>query len=989
MTTLHRWLWALLVWISLPFLFISYLGISQSSVLFSLLAIAGWGIVFLGIMGYGYHLLAQTERNAQTLAKTNADQDWVKDGLADLSAQLSQTENLKDLLNTAISALARYTSAGKGAIYLFDEAFEYFYLKAGYAITVETGVTQSFNLGEGIVGQVGLERTPILLQNIQEQNQHITTALLNAQITNTYTYPLIYKDQLVGVIELGATDAFDPIKRSYLLQSISILSAAIFAAQKADDTTALLQQTRRQAKELELKADEVERQNIELAHQKQVVERQAREVELQNIELEQQRFETEKKAQELERAQVELKKQNDTLAQAQKELKIHAEELAFSNKYKAEFLANMSHELRTPLNAINVLAGLLRKNTQRNLTPKQLEQLHVIHYSGRDLLDMINDLLDLSKIEAGQMSISLERVNIVQLAQELKAMFDPLVAEKPIRLTLNAEDNLPLITTDKAKIRQVIKNFLSNALKFTEEGKIDIQLHQGDAQYPVWIKVQDSGIGISEDKLGDIFEHFRQADGSTARKYGGTGLGLSISRELAVMLGGKIVVESVEHQGSTFMLALPEQPDVSQLEEHLIDIVQNNANNTALVTQVKNINDEAQTDYETQKTILLIDDDIIFANLLMTQLSKMGYHFLHANNGREGLMLAKEQQPDGILLDRKMPLIGGDETLKLLKRDPVTRHIPVDILSGDAPDIMLKRCGAVAVWQKPLAVDQLEQAIEGLLSVSRGTPEVVIIEDNLSMQEGLQSLLTSCIPGITLHIFNTAETALQYLDHTCPTVVVIDLGLPNIQGLEMVDLVISACPNVPIIIYTSRDLRADEIKQLREFTDTIILKASDSMLRLANEITLFLHRRITLVDDCKEKAKAFEPSGGSLLGKRVLLVDDDVRNLFSLSAMLEEVGIETITANHATEGLRLLNDRQQGIQLVLTDIMMPEMDGYELIKTIRETPAIASTPIVALTARVGSEEKERCLAIGADDYISKPVDEGLLIQILRYWLASK
>jgi signal transduction histidine kinase/CheY-like chemotaxis protein len=981
--SLAQWLIALLIWMTIPV--ISLIGnIYGDKDLFisSAFSLILWAVVFLTLSAMGYYLIQQAERNARLLADKNAEQDRLKTALADLSAQASQTETLQSLLDTALSVIAREISAGQGVIYLFDDTFEYFYLKAGYALTqAQHSEQQTVTLGEGIIGQVGLERKPILLSFTTSQS--VQTATLNMTLTNSYTYPLLYKDQLVGVLELVSARALEPIKQSYLIQSISIISSAIFAAQKADATNHLLEQARLQAKELEVKADQIEAQNAELSGKKQLLERQARELELHNVELEQQKFETEKKAHELEIAQTELQKQNTHLQDIQQELEARAEQLAFANKYKAEFLANMSHELRTPLNAINVLAGLLRKNNEGNLNPKQQEQLNVIHYSGRDLLDMINDLLDLSKIEAGQMTISLEEVNLISIGRELKAMFSPLTSEKRIELDLSIDDQLSHITSDKAKIRQIIKNFLSNALKFTDDGIITIKLEKGDDTYPVRITVQDTGIGIPEDKLEEIFEHFRQADGSTARKYGGTGLGLSISRELATMLGGQITVTSEENQGSCFTLSLPMKPSLTHLDDRLIEIVQSQT--TAIPSKPLDPlnNDDAR------KTILLIDDDIVFANLLMTKLSKMGYHFLHANNGREGLALAKEHQPDGILLDRKMPLIGGDETLKLLKRDKMTRHIPVDILSGDEPNILLKRCGAVEVWQKPLDFDQLESVIEGLLSVTRSIHNVVIIEDNPSMQDGLESLLNTCISGINLHFFSTPDSALTYLDHTCPTVVVIDLGLPNIQGLEMVDMVQAVCPNAPIVVYTSRDLTAEEIKQLRDFTDTIILKTSDSMLRLANEITLFLHRRIEFGEDCHEKARTFEPSGGLLLGKKILLVDDDVRNLFSISAMLEEIGIVTSTANNAKTALAQISANPSEVDLILTDIMMPVMDGYELIQAIRQIDGKqANIPIVAITARVGSEEKDRCLQVGANDYISKPVDEGLLIQILRYWLVT-
>ncbi len=915
--------------------------------------------------------------NLTRYAKQRDEHAWIQEGVANLSSQLAKIEQFQPLMQTAISVLARYVSAGKGAIYLYEPYTQSLSLMGSYAFVARSALAEKFKLGEGVVGQVALERQPILLKHLTRDDGIIMTATTAEPAINTYTFPLVYKEVLVGVIELASGVPFDDKQQTYLSQSIETLSAAIFSAQKANETQILLQQTQEQAVQLET---------------------QTREVELQNAELEQQKQETERQARELEVAQRSLQQQNESLVLAQKDLERRAQELAASNKYKGEFLANMTHELRTPLNAINVLAGLLRKNVEGNLTAKQVEHLEVIHYSGTDLLNLINDLLDLSRIEAGQMTMSLEVFNPIDLAEELKGMFEPLVQEKDLLFTLEAEQDVVLIQSDKAKLRQIIKNLLSNAIKFTHDGGLTLSVVKGKTdQYPVEIRVKDTGCGIPEDKLDEIFESFRQVDGSTSRKFGGTGLGLAISRELAEMLGGEIYVTSQVDQGSVFALRLPKRVPTEHLDPSLIEEIEESMPLPVAVsrasTPLKTPSVLAQPlkfkpSSHTSK-ILIIDDDKVFVKLIKSELLTLGYQVFVAENGREGLSMAKENQPDGILLDRRLPHISGDDVLKLLKRDPQTRHIPIKIISAEDPDNSLRRYGALGVIQKPIEPKSLEEMIHKLLSYNDMVMrEVVLLEDDNALQFAMTEIMSSCLPNTKLSCFNEADKALAYLEQNRPSVIVVDLGLPGVDGFDVVDRINELHCQIPVIIYTGRELNAEQLKRLRQYSDAVILKTTDSLSRLVDEVGLFLHSKINSIRVCREKVDAFDATAyHPLEGVEVLIVDDDVRNLFALQALLENSGMKAIAATHGSEALTLLNEHHE-VRAVLTDIMMPEMDGYELIRRIRSSPSFAHLPVIALTAKTGSDEREKCMKAGADDYLTKPIDEAMLLALLRVWVSQ-
>lgn len=916
--------------------------------------------------------------------KIKNDQAWIQEGLAHLSSSLARVESFKELMQVAISIVARYVSAGKGVIYFYDLFDQRLVLMGTYAFVERSALGDKFKLGEGVIGQVAVDRQPILLRHLPRSEGLIMTGTTVDAPLNTYTYPLVYKDTLVGVIELASSDWFDDTKQDFLKQSVEMLAVSIFSAQKADETRTLLMQTQQQAEQLET---------------------QAREVELQNAELEQQKQETERQSRELEVAQRSLQQQNDELILAQQALETRAKELAASNKYKGEFLANMTHELRTPLNAINVLAGLLKKNGDNNLTPKQVEHLNVIYYAGTDLLNLINDLLDLSRIEAGQMSVSLEVLDTTELVDDIKGMFSPLVQEKGLALSLQVEKDIPHIQNDKAKLRQIIKNLMSNAVKFTDKGGVILSVvHGKTSNYPVEIQVIDTGCGIPHEKLEEIFESFRQVDGSTTRKFGGTGLGLAISRQLANMLGCEIHVTSELNKGSVFSLLLPLKVPLTHLDKSLIEEISSlpvipdhetmnhkvshrQEHNSILTIGQEDVVEAIIPNALTQAhSVLVVDDDPVFMSIIESQLSDLGYRVFRAENGRDAMMMAKKYQPDGILLDRRLPTISGDEVLKLLKRDPQTRHIPVKMISVDEPDLGLRRDGALSVIQKPIDLPQLKIIMNNLLlhSTHQQGQEVLLIEDDQALQTAIVEVMQSCLPDAKLSYFHDAHKALNYLTHVQPSIVIVDLGLPNIDGFDVIDQITRRYSDLPIIVYTGRELTAEQLKRLRLYADSVILKTSDSIRRLIDEVGLFMHRSMQA---CQDKVDMLDSPSDSLSGVEVLLVDDDIRNLFSLKALLESSGMKIFTAHNGADALQVLS-RHQNIRMVLTDIMMPEMDGYELITAIRSNPELAQLPVIALTAKVGTDEREKCIKVGADDYLTKPVEESMLLALLRVWVSQ-
>jgi signal transduction histidine kinase/DNA-binding response OmpR family regulator len=886
-------------------------------------------------------------------------QNWIKDSLVSLSSTLQNEESAANIAQKAISEISRTIDAGMGALYIWNKDEQKLKLNSTYSYQNRNDLSNEFKLGEGVVGQVALEMKPIRITNVKLNEMVITTATTQETPINTYTYPLIYKGELLGVIELASYELIDDIKQEYLNGSIDSLSAIIFASIQSDATQTLLNQTQQQ-----------------------------------NEELEQQRLAMTEQNQELESTAKELESQKEELEVTQKEVEKRAAELEDSNKYKSEFLANMSHELRTPLNSINILSKLIENNKDGNLNSKQIEQATTIHQSGVDLLQLINDILDLSKIEAKMMSLNLGDVHIEALLSDLHSIFEPIANEKGVKFNLEIDKDLDkLIYTDKEKIRQIIKNFLSNALKFTDENgtitmKASINTDENKDDLPVKLSIIDTGIGIPSDKLDHIFHAFKQVDGSTSRKYGGTGLGLSISKELTSILDGKIVVQSVEGEGSTFSLLLPLELNTNHLDKDLVDIIEEKnipSGRNDFVKRKQVADDDRNNLKDNDKFILIIEDDDKFASIVKDEANSIGLKALIALNGDDGIEMAKKYIPSGIILDMNLPVMDGWDVLKILKDNVHTRHIPVKIISADEPNIATQRMGAVEYIQKPVELDILDNALKTLIAKGdKDQKDLLIVEDDDVLRESFAELLGSKDADVNVVAVENGTKAVEAVKKIEFDCAIIDMGLPDMSGFKLLEIVKKHDCNLPIIVYTGREFTTDELKLLRGYSESIVLKTAESEVRLLDESMLFLHRiHKNLNEEQQQLLSKLLQEDTKFLDKKVLIVDDDFRNLFALSAVLEEYGLKTIIAGDGQESLVKLEEYDD-IDIVLMDIMMPIMNGYEAIEKIRKgDEKIKDIPIIALTAKAQKEDRQKCLDSGANDYMSKPIDNKQLLHLIK------
>lgn len=735
--------------------------------------------------------------------------------------------------------------------------------------------------------------------------------------------------------------------------------------------------------ELQEQQEELKQLNEELEEQTQNLKQQQEELQTANEELEEQTQALEQKNKEVEKARYDIEHQ--------------ARQIELSSKYKSEFLANMSHELRTPLNSLLILSRDLAENKTKNLTEEQVESAEIIYRGGNDLLGLINEVLDLSKIEAGKMSLNIEEVNIKQLSDDIHKTFKRHTEQKGLSFHVHLSDKLPVqISTDTQRLNQILKNLISNAIKFTDKGSVSLKFELQE-QDKLRISVADTGVGIPQDKQHIIFEAFQQGEGGTSRKYGGTGLGLSISRELAKLLGGEISLQSKPNEGSVFTLTIPLELKDSELDESRkvqeekssIKKEIKKPDNLNSISNPSLIDDDRDNISEKDKVILIIDDDLKFAEILKKQAKQKGFKSLVTDNGEEGLMLAKKYIPHAIILDLVLPGMSGQSVLTELKSETTTRHIPVHIVSVEERSLDLIKEGAIEFLTKPVYKEQLDEAfsrIEGF--ILRKVKNLLIIEDDDNLRKAIKKLIgngdVKCLEAAT------GADALHIIENETVDCVILDLGLPDISGFEIIKKIKSeGGKNIPpIIVYTGKELSKEENYELQKYAESIIIKGVKSEERLLDETALFLHRTINNLPESKQeiisglydKEKIFQ-------SKKILLVDDDMRNLFALSKILKEKSMEVVKAENGLIALQLL-EKNPDTDMVLMDIMMPEMDGYEAMRKIREQEKYEDLPIIAITAKAMKEDKQKCLDAGANEYISKPIDVQRLLSLMRVWLSK-
>lgn len=911
-------------------------------------------------------------------------------GVSGLNDNILGHRTLNALTKQVLEFLVQYTNSNIGAFYVAEE--NTLQLQSGYALTA--GYTSKLNFGEGLCGQAANDQKIIRLKNIDKNSIAISYASGEIKPADIIALPICYEGQTLGVIELAAIEIYEEISIRFLERVSGNIGIMLFSAQNHEALEQLLNKTQLQAEELTRRQHELENMNAEL-------EAYTQKLQLSDEELRVQQEELEQSNQILEERSNLLEERNQMIIERNQEIQRKAEELEITTQYKTEFMANMSHELRTPLNSILLLSRFLSENNEENLTPEQIESAQVILNSGKGLLTLIDEILDLSKIEAGKMEADFEQITLSEIASEMQSLFLPIAKEKKIGLEISVNPDLEdRIETDKTKLEQILKNLLSNALKFTAKGEVSLRIEADKRADFIRFVVTDSGIGISAKDQELVFEPFMQADGSTRRNYGGTGLGLSISKKLAELLDGEIRLSSEPGKGSEFVLSIPkEKAAVLTFEEELPDFFAQKTvvkeASAAAADRVKllsklipaEIKDDRDVLKDADKVILIVEDDTVFANALLKFTREKGYKGLVAVRGDLGIEMAHRYKPDAILLDIQLPVKDGWEVMEELKINLATRHIPVHIMSSleVKKESLLK--GAIDFINKPLAVEQMKNLFEKLEDAMRRSPKkVLIVEDNEQHAKALSYFLESF--NITSEISGNISKSIETLQKREVDCVILDMGVSGKATYESLELITREpeLDRIPIIVFTGKHLSMAEENRILRFADSIVVKTAQSYQRVLDEVAVFLH-----VMEGKETPVAFQAlhkKPGNLTevlkNKTILIADDDVRNIFSLSKSLEKYKMNVVTATNGQEALEQLE--QQQVDLVLMDMMMPEMDGYESTKQIRQHPKFKNLPVIAVTAKVMPADREACIQAGASDYISKPVDVDQLVSLLRVWL---
>jgi CheY-like chemotaxis protein/signal transduction histidine kinase/CHASE3 domain sensor protein len=927
---------------------------------------------------------------------------WLQAGQLELAAVMAGEQETETLGANILAFLARFVDAQAGALFVNAASF---YERIGvYGLAPGHNVVERFLPTEGLLGQAAAERRTFVVNDIPDGYIAIGSALGQDKPRHLVLLPTVVDGQVNGVLELGFFNAVDEDVVTLLEQASSAIGVALRSATYRADLSKLLEETRRQSDSLQIQGEELRVSNEELQEQSRALKQSQHELEQQQAELEQTNAHLEEQANQLE-------SQRDDLARANEVIENKANEVLRASRYKSDFLANMSHELRTPLNSALILSKLLADNPRGNLTEEQIKFANTIHSSGNDLLTLINDILDLSKIEAGHIEIHAESLSVDRMIKSLVPQFQPVAEQKGLIFEVSTSpDCPPIVETDRQRLEQVLKNLLSNAFKFTEQGSV--QLHVScDAHGDFVFAVSDTGIGISADQQARIFEAFQQADGTISRKYGGTGLGLSISLELSRLLGGSIAVDSQVGRGSTFSLTIPpllgtvrlpgSEPVVS---EALAKVSSQAGSQPSLASQAPQapsatvaaprIPDDRFEPADQRRAILVVEDDERFAQILLELAREMNFRCLIATSAQEALALARHHLPQAIVLDVGLPDQSGLSVLDILKRDVRTRHIPIHVVSATDHSHAALSMGAVGYLLKPVKRAQLAEVLGKLdARLSQAVRRVLVVEDDDVQRDAIRQLLASA--DVETVAAATAAECLEHLKTQTFDCMVLDLSLPDASGFTLLETLsaegIYAFP--PVIVYTGRDLTSDEEARLRVYSRSIIIKGAKSPERLLDEVSLFLHQVVTeLPPEHQRMIQEAQHRDALLEGRRVLVVEDDVRNVYALINILEPRGCVLTVARNGQEAIDALNKASDGtgkdIDLVLMDVMMPVMDGLTATRQIRSDPRWKKLPIITLTAKAMPDDQETCLQAGASDYMAKPLDVDKLLSLVRVWLSQ-
>ena len=936
--------------------------------------------------------VGESLNNMGVSLKTSFDllsqKEWMQSGVANLNNVMLGDKSMEELSKDVIEYLCEYTNSSAGVLYVLEN--DELYISGGYSYIADKK-RERIQKGEGLIGQSIISGKLLELKAATPEDIQINYALGQIKPTHIVAVPL-FDTKIEGAVELASTYGFSSLHLDFLNMVSNNIGIAIKSTQNRKRVMELLEETKAQSEELQVQHSELEAINAELEAQTEKLQASEEELRVQQEELEQ--------------TNEELSERSVLLEEKNNEVQKKSEALELTTRYKSEFLANMSHELRTPLNSILLLSRLLSENNNKGMVPEEIEFAKVIQSSGNSLLGLIDEILDLSKIEAGKMDLEFIDVSTKEITDGLFALFNQVAKEKNIGFEIISKDAPIVLKTDKMRLEQILKNLLSNAIKFTEKGTVSLEIKiNSDDDKIICFIVKDTGIGIPLKKQPLIFEAFQQADGSTKRKYGGTGLGLSISRELAKLLNGEIILHSKENEGSTFTLCLPVFGTIGKKVEldkfPPLQIESGEAAEETEEEKTKNrylsaiIPDEIEDDrndiLDHDKVILIVEDDINFAKSLLTFTRKKGYKGVVSVRGDYALNFALLYKPVGILLDIELPIKSGWEVLEELKNNSHTKHIPVHIMSSHKlkQESLLK--GAVDFLDKPVAFDKIPEVflrIENI--INKEAQKVLIIEDNPQHAKALSYFLETY--NINSEIKSEVTDGLSALTKTDVDCVILDMGIPDKQAYQILDGIKKnpGLENLPVIVFTGKSLSIKEEVKIRKYADSIIVKTAHSYQRMLDEVSLFLH----LVEDKKETNgkkdghKKLNLLNNILHEKKVLIVDDDVRNIYSLTKALEVFKMNVITAFDGKEAIKILNEHTD-TDIVLLDMMMPNMDGYETAEKIRSIPKFMNLPLIAVTAKAMTGDREKCIKAGASDYITKPVDIDQLLSLLRVWLYDK
>jgi signal transduction histidine kinase/CheY-like chemotaxis protein/CHASE3 domain sensor protein len=931
-------------------------------------------------------IFALIRRSSQARAR----QQWLQAGQVGLSEAMMGDKTVEELSDSILRFLSQYVGFQAGA--LFKGESGHFYRAAALGIPADADTPLRFNIKEGLLGKVAAEGHATIVRDVPEGYLTIGSALGHDKPKHLVLVPTHADDIVNAVIELGFLHAVDSQVLELLEQASTSIGVSLRSARYRTQLQDALEETQRQSEELQVQSEELRVSNEELEEQGRALKESQTRLEQQQVELEQTNSQLEEQAQTLET-------QRDELERTGAAIQLKARELAQASQYKSDFLANMSHELRTPLNSLLILSKLLSDNTAGNLSSEQVKFAQTIESSGNDLLTLINDILDLSKIEAGHIEVRPESLPLQRLTGDLRSLFQPVADERKLDFKIElAKDAPTLLETDRQRLEQILKNLLSNAFKFTQGGGVTLAIAPAGND-EIAFAVTDTGIGIKSEQKESIFEAFRQADGTISRKYGGTGLGLSISRELSRLLGGKIALESTPGEGSTFTVTIPRsydparvaprpEPSSSPAPAPSAPVRAKTAKPLAMTV------DDDRHDLTTGRRVLLvIEDDDKFAHIVRDLSRELGFQCLVAGTAEDALKLARQFKPSAVVLDVGLPDESGLMVLDRLKRDDATRHIPIHVISGTDHSQTALSLGAIGYMVKPVKREALAEVLTNLQSkLSSTVRRVLIVEDDDVQRDAVGKLLSS--NDVETVGVGTAAECLELLKTETFDCMVLDLSLPDASGFSLLETLSQDGEHdfPPVIVYTGHDLSADDETRLRRYSSSIIIKGAKSPERLLDEVSLFLHQVVSeLPPEQQKMIKKARNRDAVLEGRRVLIVEDDIRNVYSLTNVLEPRGAIIEIARNGQEAIEALDRSTQGdpanaVDLVLMDVMMPVKDGLTATREIRDDPRWAKLPILMLTAKAMPDDQERCIAAGASDYMAKPIDVDKLLSLVRVWM---